>query len=137
MIQAPKPEPQIMSHELSEGHQQLLILVWLWIWRSYEMTRGNADRNVKSAALATCEWGAAAMARIVDLTLPVVTGMAGIPKIPLYEQYPVKVQAVTIVDEDQRGRLARECVDVMADAPAVGHPYRDPYRRAPAFSGGR
>ena len=38
-----------MSHELSEGHQQLLILVWLWIWRSYEMTRGNADRNVKSA----------------------------------------------------------------------------------------
>ena len=46
--------------------------------------------------------GAAAMARIVDLTLPVVTGMAGIPKIPLYEQYPVKVQAATVVDEDQR-----------------------------------
>ena len=61
------------------------------------------------------------MARIVDLTLPVVTGMAGIPKIPLYEQYPVKVQAVTIVDDDQRARLAREGVDVLADAPAVGH----------------
>jgi len=61
------------------------------------------------------------MARIVDLTLPVVSGMAGIPKIPLYEQYPVKVQAVTIVDDDQRARLAREGVDVLADAPAVGH----------------
>src|SRR3954468_23564511 len=61
------------------------------------------------------------MARIVDLTLPVVTGMAGIPNIPLYEQYPVKVQAATVVDEDQRARLAREGVDVMADAPAVGH----------------
>ena len=61
------------------------------------------------------------MARIVDLTLPVVTGMAGIPKIPLYEQYPVKVQAVTVVDDDQRARLVREGVDVIADAPAVGH----------------
>ena len=61
------------------------------------------------------------MARIVDLTLPVVTGMAGIPKIPLYEQYPVKVQAATVVDEDQRARLARDGVDVVADAPAVGH----------------
>ena len=61
------------------------------------------------------------MARIVDLTLPVVTGMAGIPKIPLYERYPVKVQAATVVDEDQRARLAREGVDVMPDAPAVGH----------------
>jgi len=61
------------------------------------------------------------MARIVDLTLPVVTGMAGIPMIPLYEQYPVKVQAVTVVDGDQRARLAREGVDVIADAPAVGH----------------
>ena len=61
------------------------------------------------------------MARIVDLTLPLVTGMAGIPKIPLYEQYPVKVQAATVVDEDQRARLARDGVDVMADAPAVGH----------------
>jgi arylformamidase len=61
------------------------------------------------------------MTRIVDLTLPIVTGMAGIPKIPLYEQYPVKVQAATVVDEDQRARLAREGVDVMADAPAVGH----------------
>ena len=47
--------------------------------------------------------------------------MAGIPKIPLYEQYPVKVQAVTVVDDDQRARLAREGVDVIADAPAVGH----------------
>ena len=61
------------------------------------------------------------MARIVDLTLPVVTGMAGIPMIPLYEQYPVKVQAVTVVDGDQRARLVREGVDVIADAPAVGH----------------
>src|SRR3982074_281180 len=61
------------------------------------------------------------MARIRDLTLPVVTGMAGIPRVPLYEQYPVKVQAVTVVDDDQRARLARDGVDVIADAPAVGH----------------
>src|SRR6516225_11094769 len=59
------------------------------------------------------------MPRIVDLTLPVITGMAGIPKIPFYEQYPVKVQAVTVVNDDQRGLLAREGVDVMSDAPAI------------------
>src|SRR5206468_2760058 len=57
--------------------------------------------------------------RIVDLTLPVVSGMAGIPKIPFYEQYPVKVQAVTVVNEEQRASLAREGVDVMSDAPAI------------------
>ena len=56
-----------------------------------------------------------AMTRIVDLTLPVVTGMAGIPKIPLYEQYPVKVQAATVVDEDQRGRTRIRRVEVLDD----------------------
>ena len=59
------------------------------------------------------------MPRIVDLTLPVITGMAGIPKIPFYEQYPVKVQAVTVVNDEQRASLAHEGVDVMADAPAI------------------
>src|SRR5262245_49105327 len=59
------------------------------------------------------------MPRIVDLTLPVVTGMAGIPKIQFYDQYPVKVQAVTVVSDEQRSLLAREGVDVMADAPAI------------------
>ncbi len=60
------------------------------------------------------------MPRIVDLTLPVVTGMAGIPKIAFYEQNPVKVQAMTVVSEEQRAVLAREGVDVIADAPAIG-----------------
>jgi kynurenine formamidase len=60
------------------------------------------------------------MPRIVDLTLPVVTGMAGIPTIPFYEKYPVKVQAVTVVSDDQRAVLAREGVDLIADAPARG-----------------
>ena len=49
------------------------------------------------------------MARIVDLTLPVVTGMAGIPRIPLYEQYPVKVQAglsMAISAHDSRGKAS-------------------------------
>jgi arylformamidase len=59
------------------------------------------------------------MPRIVDLTLPVVSGMAGIPRIPFYEQYPVKVQAVTVVNDEQRSLLAREGVDVIADAPAT------------------
>ena len=59
------------------------------------------------------------MSRIVDLTLPVATGMAGIPKIPFYEQHPVKVQAVTVVNDEQRSLLAREGVDVIADAPAT------------------
>ena len=61
------------------------------------------------------------MPRIVDLTLPVVTGMAGIPNIPLYEKYPVKVQAVTVISDEQRAALAREGVDVIADAPTGGH----------------
>jgi kynurenine formamidase len=60
------------------------------------------------------------MPRIVDLTLPVVTGMAGIPNIPLYEKYPVKVQAVTVINDEQRAVLAREGVDVVADAPTGG-----------------
>jgi arylformamidase len=60
------------------------------------------------------------MPRIVDLTLPVVSGMAGIPKIPFYEQYPVKVQAVTVVDDQQWALLAREGVDLLDDAPAIG-----------------
>jgi arylformamidase len=61
------------------------------------------------------------MPRIVDLTLPVVTGMAGIPGIPFYERHPVKVQAVTVVNDDQRVLLARMGVDHLADAPASGH----------------
>lgn len=60
------------------------------------------------------------MSRIVDLTLPVVTGMAGIPKLAFYEQHPVKVQAVTVVSDAQRAALAREGIDHLADAPAIG-----------------
>jgi arylformamidase len=60
------------------------------------------------------------MPRIVDLTLPIATGMAGIPKIPFYEQHPVKVQAVTVVNDEQRALLARTGVDHLADAPATG-----------------
>ena len=52
--------------------------------------------------------------RIVDLTLPIQTGMAGIPTIALYEKYPVKVEAVTVVNEEQRALLAREGVDTLA-----------------------
>src|SRR3990172_10406911 len=57
--------------------------------------------------------------RIVDLTLPVETGMAGIPKIAFYEKYPVKVEAVTLVSEEQRALLAREGVDLLPGAEAV------------------
>ena len=60
------------------------------------------------------------MPRIVDLTLPIVTAMAGIPKISFYAQHPVKVQAVTVVSDEQRALLAREGVDHLADAPAIG-----------------
>jgi arylformamidase len=59
------------------------------------------------------------MSRIVDLTLPVTSNMAGIPKIAFYEQYPTKVQAVTVVNEDQRAMLAMEGVDCLTDAPAI------------------
>jgi arylformamidase len=59
------------------------------------------------------------MSRIVDLTLPVTSGMAGIPKIAFYEQYPTRVQAVTVVSEDQRATLAAEGVDLLPDAPVI------------------
>jgi len=59
------------------------------------------------------------MSRIVDLTLPVTSGMAGIPKIAFYEQHPTRVQAVTVVNEDQRATLVSEGVDLLADAPAI------------------
>jgi arylformamidase len=60
------------------------------------------------------------MARIVDLTLPVTSGMAGIPKIAFYEQYPTQVRAVTVVSEEQRTLLAAEGVDHLPQAPAIG-----------------
>lgn len=60
------------------------------------------------------------MPRIVDLTLAVTTGMAGIPKIAFYEQYPTRVQTVTVVDEGQRGLLSSEGIDVLAGSPAIG-----------------
>lgn len=56
---------------------------------------------------------------IVDLTLPVITGMAGIPKIPFYAKHPVKVEAVTVVNEAQRALLQSEGVDVLSSAEAV------------------
>jgi kynurenine formamidase len=60
------------------------------------------------------------MPRIVDLTLPFETGMAGIPKIAFYEKHPVKVQAVSVVDEAQRKLLHEEGVDLQAGADAIG-----------------
>ena len=59
------------------------------------------------------------MSRIVDLTLPITSGMAGIPKIAFYDQYPTRVQAVTVVNEDQRAALASEGVDCLTGAPAI------------------
>ncbi len=61
------------------------------------------------------------MPRIVDLTLPVQSGMTGIPKIPFYEQIPVRIEAITLASEEQRALLERESVDVRAGAAAVGH----------------
>jgi arylformamidase len=60
------------------------------------------------------------MSRIVDLTLPVTSGMAGIPKIAFYDKYPTRVQAVTVVDEGQRATLGSEGVDLLPDAPTIG-----------------
>jgi arylformamidase len=60
------------------------------------------------------------MSRIVDLTLGVTSGMAGIPKIDFYEKYPTRVQAVTVVNEDQRAALSSEGVDLLPTAPAIG-----------------
>jgi kynurenine formamidase len=59
------------------------------------------------------------MSRIVDLTLPVTSNMAGIPKVAFYEQYPTRIQAVTVVNDEQRATLAAEGVDCLADAPAI------------------
>jgi kynurenine formamidase len=58
--------------------------------------------------------------RIVDLTLPVETGMAGIPRLAFYDKYPVVVQAVTVINEDQRKFLQGEGTHLAADAEATG-----------------
>jgi arylformamidase len=60
------------------------------------------------------------MSRIVDLTLDVTSGMAGIPKIAFYEEHPTRVQVVTVVNEDQRAALSSEGVDLLSAAPAIG-----------------
>jgi len=59
------------------------------------------------------------MSRIVDLSLPVTSNMAGIPKIAFYEQYPTRIQAVTVVSEEQRATLAAEGVDCLPEAPVA------------------
>jgi kynurenine formamidase len=59
------------------------------------------------------------MSRIVDLTLPVTSNMAGIPKIAFYEQYPTRIRAVTVASEAQRATLAAEGVDCLPDAPVI------------------
>lgn len=61
------------------------------------------------------------MPRIVDLTLPVQSGMTGIPNIAFYEKIPVRIEAITLASEEQRGVLQREGVDVREGAAAVGH----------------
>lgn len=63
---------------------------------------------------------ASARPRIVDLTLPVESGMPGIPSIPFYERNPVKVQAVTLVREEQRAFLKSRGVDVSPEAEIRG-----------------
>jgi arylformamidase len=60
------------------------------------------------------------MSRIIDLTLPVTSGMIGISKIAFHDQYPTRVQAVTVVNEEQRATLASEGVDVLVEAHATG-----------------
>src|SRR5215470_12212930 len=60
------------------------------------------------------------MPRIVDLTLPVVSGMAGLPTVAFYEKYPVKVQVVTVVNDEQRRVLTAAGVDHIADIPVTG-----------------
>jgi arylformamidase len=59
--------------------------------------------------------------RIIDLTLPVRSGAAGIPQIPLYEKFPARIAAATVVDEAQRALLAGAGVEMLEGAPAVGH----------------
>jgi len=59
------------------------------------------------------------MSRIVDLTLPVTSNMAGIPNIAFYQQFPTRIQAVTVVSEAQRATLAAEGVDCLPDAPVA------------------
>jgi kynurenine formamidase len=58
--------------------------------------------------------------RIVDLTLPVTSGMPGIPTIAFYDKHPVKVQAVTVINEEQRALLQSRGVDVTPDAEVRG-----------------
>ncbi len=53
--------------------------------------------------------------KIVDLTLPVTSGMAGVPG----HDYPVRIEAVTVVNEEQRALLVREGVDLRQGAEVV------------------
>jgi len=58
--------------------------------------------------------------RIVDLTVPAESGMAGIPNVAFYDKYPVTVQAVTVVDEPQRAMLRSSGVEVIPNAELRG-----------------
>ena len=58
--------------------------------------------------------------RIVDLTLPVQSGMPGIPNIPFYDKHPVKVEVVTVIDDAQREMLRSRGIEVGDDAELRG-----------------
>ncbi len=58
--------------------------------------------------------------RIVDLSLPVQSGMAGIPGVRFYAKYPVKVLAVTVMNEKQQTFLQAQGVDIDSDAELRG-----------------
>lgn len=73
--------------------------------RRSSATRRQAPKAVKTKA-------AQRRPRIVDLSLPIQSGMAGIPTIRFYEKYPVKVLATTVINEQQRGFLQTQGVDM-------------------------
>ncbi|MBI3077128.1 MAG: cyclase family protein [Deltaproteobacteria bacterium] len=50
--------------------------------------------------------------RIVDLTVPIQSGMAGIPTVAFYTKYPVKVFAASVMNEQQRVFLQGQGVEI-------------------------
>jgi len=58
--------------------------------------------------------------RIVDLTVPIESGMPGIPGVPVYDKHPSRVDVIGIMNDGQRKTVEAEGITIRDDVVVTG-----------------
>ena len=58
--------------------------------------------------------------RIVDLTVPIESGMPGIPGVPVYDKNPSRVDVIGIMNDGQRKTVEAEGITIRDDVVVTG-----------------